>query len=399
MEQRIRLLWVDDQIKELTPYVSALINAGFEVEAADSFEVAMWFGRKEKYDVILVDILMPPPDGIELLRQLQPEQPHAKLAALSSYLYLDRYRDQLKNLPFDVELIEKDIPNVEAEDFDSRFLTPIRNLLKFGVTRTVEKQDKKIAHQARENIDPFNIPLADFMKKSILEKDMLVMRARDLAKPEIETAFSEGKIWVLLCGSSRQIRATANTPNEILTEESVMEFARSQQRPPFQFWKSVYVDDVWSMCGDERSTLHYPTVTLDINDNRRDFHFDTGSPFTFFSYEELVELGAIRPTTTFGMAARGHVSYWTVALDITVIIRSQGGDVSRTVRLRGQAIRDWGESPFTRFCESICPELKDKDARQQCLWRIALIGRNLLYENGLVLVLDGKNRKTLIGEG
>jgi CheY-like chemotaxis protein len=397
MKEPPRLLWVDDQINELQPYVRALKDAEFQVEVAASSDVAMAMAHSDKYDVILVDILMPPPDGIELLRQLRPLQPNARLAALSSYLYLERYRDQIRNLPFPVELIEKDIPNVEAEDFDTRFLTPIRNVLRFGVTKTIDSQEKRLAKRTDENIDPFGIPLADFMKKSILEKDRLVIRARELAAAEIEKAFGEGKIWVLLCGSASQIRATATTPNEILSEDKIMDFARSQQRPPFQFWKPVHVDDVWSHCGDEKTTLHYPTVTLDIKNNQLDLHFDTGSPITFFSYERLVQLGVIRPTTNFGMASRGDSTYWTVALDISVILRSQSGDVSRTVRLRGQAIRDWLEAPFARFCDVICPLLEDKTARQLCLWRIALIGRNLLYENELVLVLDGKNRKTLIG--
>jgi CheY-like chemotaxis protein len=397
VENRHRLLWVDDQIGELHPYVRALNEAGFDVEAADSSQVAMALVRDSAYDIILVDILMPPPDGIELLRQLKPLQPNASLAALSSYLYLERYRDQLRNLSFPVELIEKDIPSVQAEDFEARFLEPIRNLLRFGVTRTIEEQENRLNEQTDESLDPFNVPLTEFMKKSILEKDMLVMRAKDLAANQIDQAFAQGKIWVLLCGSAAQIRASATSPNEILNEDQIMEFARIQQRPPFQFWRPMNVDEVWSMCGDIRTTLHYPTVTLDIKNHRRDLHFDTGAPMTFFSYEELLRLGAIRPTTNFGVAYRGNLPYWTVALDITVILRSQSGNITTTVKLTGQAIRDWTEAPYARFCDVMCPELKDKSAIQLCLWRIALIGRNLLYENNLILILDGINHKTLIG--
>lgn len=398
MSKTYRLLWVDDQIGELNAYVRALKNVGFEVESADCALVALELARQNEYDIILVDILMPPPDGIELLRQLRPLQPRAALAALSSYLYLERYRDQLRNLSFPVELIEKDIPNVEAEDFQERFLKPIQNLLLFGVTRTIEKEEKRLSYGADISIDPFNVPLAEFMKKSILEKDMLVMKAKELASREIDQAFLQGKIWVLLCGSPNQVRASASTTNEILSEDRIMEFARSQQRPPFQFWKPMNVDDIWSVCGDTQTTKNYPTVTLDIKNELHDLHFDTGAPMTFFSYEELVRVGAIRPTTNFGIASRGTWDYWTVPLDITVILRSQTGEVTKTVKLRGQAVRDWDSGPYARFCGVICPQFIDLNTPQLCRGRIALIGRNLLYENRLVLVLDGINLKTLIGE-
>lgn len=400
MEKTHHLLWVDDQINELQPYVRALRESGFDVMAADSSPVAIQLASDTRFDVILVDILMPPPDGIELLRRLRPLQPQASLAALSSYLYLERYREQLRGLPFPVELIEKDIPNVEAEDFDMRFLTPIRNLLAHGVTQTIKKQDSQIrsSSQTEASVNPFDIPLTEFMKKPILEKDSLVMRARELAANEIEAAFNQGKIWVLLCGSPRQIRASASTPDEVLSEDKIMEFARVQQRPAFQFWRPMVVDDIhWPTCGDERTTKHYPTVTLDIRNNLRNFHFDTGAPMTFFSYEELVRLSLIKPTTNFGMASRGDKSYFTTPLNITVILRSQSGDNSKTVNLTGQAVRDWDKAPYARFCDSLCPlftPLRD----QLCNSRAGLIGRNLLYENNLVIILDGANQQTLLGD-
>ncbi|HXU37935.1 MAG TPA: response regulator [Blastocatellia bacterium] len=406
MDSRTKLLWVDDQIAELGAYVRALEETGFQVQCADSTPAALVLAGANEYNIILVDILMPPPDGIELLRRIQPLQPNASLAALSSYLYLDRFRQQLRGLSFPVEVIEKDIPNVEAEDFQQRFLDPIRHLVDFGVTRTIDNQDKRIALENQTGSDPYNIPLVDFMKKSILEKDVLVTKAREIASSGIDRAFAEGKIWVMLCGSANQIRASATTGNEILSEEEVMEFARIQQRAPYQFWKPLNADDVWSGCGDVNSTKDYPTVTLIFGSDPentskeeiRIVHFDTGAPMTFFSYEELLRLGAIRPTTNFGLATRkSHGSYWTVKLDVTVILRSQAGGDTKSVTLTGQAVRDWLMSPYARFCGTSCPVFDSQIERQLCLGRIGLIGRNLLVENSLILVLDGIQRKTLLG--
>jgi len=394
MDTRKRILWVDDQIDGLEAYVNALQVAGFLVDTADSCAKAEELTRVGKYEIILVDILMPPPDGIETLRRIHPLQQASALAVLSSFLYLDRYREQLRNLDFPVGLIEKDLPNIEADDFDERFLSPIRDLALMGVTKTIADEDLLLEESSDGREDPFSIPLVDFMKRPILEKDRLTLRAKEIARETLEKAFSEGKLWVLLCGAPEPVRASASTPGDVLEEENVMEFARSQQRAPFQFWKPLQVDDFgnWSNCGN--ALLDYPTVTLDFRGEVLVVHFDTGAPMTFFSYEELLKIGAIRPTTNFGVSARNGEEYFTVQLNIPVLLRSQRGGGARSVVITGQAVRDWVSAPYARHCDETC---KLQKAGRLCHGRIALIGRNLLTENQIVLILDGINHQTLLG--
>jgi CheY-like chemotaxis protein len=392
MKTRKRILWVDDQIDGLHAYVGALQADGFLVETAASTYDALILARDAQYDIVLVDILMPPPDGIELLRQIRPLQPHAALAALSSFLYLDRYREQLRNLNFPVGLIEKDLPNIEAEDFEQRFLIPIHHLAQSGRLSTITEQDYNLRNLAASNEDPFSIPLVEFMKKPILEKDSLTLRAKELAERTLQKAFSEGRIWVLLCGAPEPVRASASTPGDVLPEEQVMEFARSQQRAPFQFWRPVQVDDFWSSCGE--ANRNYPTVTLDFGREALVVHFDTGAPMTFFSYEELLRIGAILPTTNFGLSARNGLNYWTVQLNIPVLLRSQDGGGARSIVITGQAVRDWEEAPYARHCDETCSLQRPGHL---CRGRTALVGRNVLTENQIVLILDGVNCRTILG--
>src|ERR1039457_6968037 len=91
-----QLLWVDDDIAHFGPFIEELKLTGFKVSTSSSTDDALKACRENTFDVILVDILMPPPDGIELLRRVRPIQPNASLAALSSFLYLARYRDEIK---------------------------------------------------------------------------------------------------------------------------------------------------------------------------------------------------------------------------------------------------------------------------------------------------------------
>lgn len=393
MTPRTQILWVDDHIDGFAPYVAALNDAGFEVTTAASTPAALTLARQRPFDIVLVDILMPPPDGIELLRRVRPLQPAAALGTFSSYLYLDRYRDQLRALAFPVELIDKDFAPIDAPDFDERFIVPIRELATRGVTKTISVQDLHLSMD-RER-DPFDLPLHEFMRMPILEKDKLVQRARKIAAPTIEKAFAEGKIWVLLCGDKKQIRTHASSPADIPSDEKIMEFARNQQRPPYQFFKAVTADDIWSDCGHGTYASDYPTLTLRGNGTQLTVHFDTGAPMTFFSYEELVRIGVMRPTTNFGLSERtSHKPYMAAALNVEMTLVCQRSGQATRVTLTGQAVREWVDGPYARYCNEKCGYELTPDQRRLCDERLALVGRNLLTENGLLLVLDGVSKKT-----
>jgi hypothetical protein len=127
-------------------------------------------------------------------------------------------------------------------------------------------------------------------------------------------------------------------------------------------------------------------------------HFDTGAPMTFFSYEELVRVGAIRPTNTFTWAVRpGFEPYPMVLFNIHVMLSGHSGGAKAEVALRGQAVRDWTTAPYARFCDRGCDYYGGGVSRQLCRYRQGLIGRNILIDNAIVLILDGRAKRTRLG--
>lgn len=66
-----RILWVDDEIEMLRSHFLFLKERGYEVVPASSGEDAVELARKEKFDAVLLDEMMPGKDGLETLEELK----------------------------------------------------------------------------------------------------------------------------------------------------------------------------------------------------------------------------------------------------------------------------------------------------------------------------------------
>ncbi len=75
-----RLLVVDDEAPLMAALRSTLRDEGYSVEGVTSGEEALLALRREPYDLLMVDLMMPRMDGIALLRLALTEHPH--LAAM-----------------------------------------------------------------------------------------------------------------------------------------------------------------------------------------------------------------------------------------------------------------------------------------------------------------------------
>jgi two-component system, OmpR family, response regulator len=67
----LRVLLVDDDPDLVKLMASALRREGYTVDTALNGRQALWLAGEAPYDAIVLDIGMPPPDGIEVLRQLR----------------------------------------------------------------------------------------------------------------------------------------------------------------------------------------------------------------------------------------------------------------------------------------------------------------------------------------
>ena len=69
----MKILWIDDEIELLKPFVYLLQKEGYEVETAPSGEDGVRLANKESFDLIFLDEIMPGVDGLEVLRKIKSE--------------------------------------------------------------------------------------------------------------------------------------------------------------------------------------------------------------------------------------------------------------------------------------------------------------------------------------
>ena len=71
----------DSQIRELM--CQALTQWGHTVTCAENGSIALGFIRKQLFDSVVTDILMPGKDGLELIGELRRSHPGVRIVAIS----------------------------------------------------------------------------------------------------------------------------------------------------------------------------------------------------------------------------------------------------------------------------------------------------------------------------
>ncbi len=66
-----KILWIDDEIKQLAPHKIFLEEKGYEVEGVSSGEEAIDLIKRNEYDLILLDEMMPGMDGLTTLEEIR----------------------------------------------------------------------------------------------------------------------------------------------------------------------------------------------------------------------------------------------------------------------------------------------------------------------------------------
>lgn len=82
MAHRILVVDDDEYIRDL--YEEILKDSGFEVETANEGQDGLDKIHENHYDLVLLDIMMPKMDGIEVLRTLNKENNKVKVALLTN---------------------------------------------------------------------------------------------------------------------------------------------------------------------------------------------------------------------------------------------------------------------------------------------------------------------------
>jgi two-component system response regulator HydG len=98
---RARLLLADDEREIREAYSEILVGAGHEVALADNGELALEMIRAVPYDMLLVDLVFPPTDGIEVLREVKRIRPETLVVLFSGYAAVENVLRAFRGGAFD----------------------------------------------------------------------------------------------------------------------------------------------------------------------------------------------------------------------------------------------------------------------------------------------------------
>lgn len=79
----MRILWIDDEIELLRPYVYSLKEKGYEVETATNGPDGLELVRTKDFDLVLLDEIMSGMDGLAVLKRLKEIDPHILVAMVT----------------------------------------------------------------------------------------------------------------------------------------------------------------------------------------------------------------------------------------------------------------------------------------------------------------------------
>ncbi|MDN5353677.1 MAG: hypothetical protein PWQ09_433 [Candidatus Cloacimonadota bacterium] len=74
--QQLKILWVDDEIQHLKPFLLFLQEKDYLVDTASNGADAIEMTRNNSYDLILLDEMMPGMDGLSTLREIKKVKPN-----------------------------------------------------------------------------------------------------------------------------------------------------------------------------------------------------------------------------------------------------------------------------------------------------------------------------------
>jgi CheY-like chemotaxis protein len=130
------------------------------------FPEGVYAAQKQEFDIVIADMHMPGSDGLTFLREVHGLQKTAHFFVLSSYLYLQKYRDGIRSLGFPVTLLDKDLPPADNTDLAAAFVEPFLAIVAKDSTRKSLWKRFVDATELKPGMAGFSVDL-----KRLLEKE------------------------------------------------------------------------------------------------------------------------------------------------------------------------------------------------------------------------------------
>ena len=93
---RKKVLFIDDDITARYLVSGALSSAGYDVETAIDGESGLNLFENGQFDLVITDLVMPEPTGIEVLRAIKRKSPQTPVIVLSGFEGFDEVKQALK---------------------------------------------------------------------------------------------------------------------------------------------------------------------------------------------------------------------------------------------------------------------------------------------------------------
>lgn len=104
-----KILIVEDDQFQRELYAEVLKEAGFKITEAADGEKGYQAMKKENYDLVLLDIMLPKIDGLEILKKLEKEKKLPKKICLLTNLSVEALSKKLGRIEVDEYLVKSDL--------------------------------------------------------------------------------------------------------------------------------------------------------------------------------------------------------------------------------------------------------------------------------------------------